>query len=131
VSVFIDGKRWVRGVHQLVADAFKGPRPDGLVCNHKNGVKTDNRPQNLEYVTYAENCRHAHRNGLTPQPPVGRGARNGRARLTEKDVRAARRRAAAGERGEDLAREFGVCRSALNYAVSGHTWAHVPGAVRR
>lgn len=52
------------GVHQLVALTFIGECPVGLVVNHKNGNKKDNRPENLEYVTPSENVSHAHRTGL-------------------------------------------------------------------
>ena len=51
-------------VHILVAFAFCGPRPDGLVVNHKDGVKANNVPGNLEYITDLENHRHASRLGL-------------------------------------------------------------------
>ena len=50
-----------RGVHTLVAGAFIGPRPKGLVINHKDGLKSNNHPSNLEYITNAENIRHAYR----------------------------------------------------------------------
>jgi hypothetical protein len=50
--------------HGLVAEAFLGPRPEGKVINHKNGIKTDNRVANLEYITQKENVEHAHANGL-------------------------------------------------------------------
>ncbi len=46
-------------VHRLVAAAFIGPRPPGEQVNHKDGVGTNNRPQNLEYVTASENQLHA------------------------------------------------------------------------
>ena len=42
-----DGKRGV-GQHRLVHEATKGPIPDGLVVNHINSVRHDNRPENLE-----------------------------------------------------------------------------------
>jgi hypothetical protein len=50
-------------VHCLVAVAFLGPRPGGLEINHKNGIKTDNRSENLEYITHDENIAHATRMG--------------------------------------------------------------------
>lgn len=53
-----------RPVHQMVAAAFIGLRPDGMATNHINGIKTDNRAENLEYVTNSENVLHAHRTGL-------------------------------------------------------------------
>jgi len=52
------------GIHVFIARAYLGPRPSEHTVNHINGIKTDNRPQNLEYVTSAENTRHAWRTGL-------------------------------------------------------------------
>jgi hypothetical protein len=49
-------------VHRLVVEAFIGSIPKGMHVNHKNGVKNDNRLQNLEIVTPAENVRHYHLN---------------------------------------------------------------------
>ena len=46
-------------VHNLVATAFVEGWRKGLEVNHKNGVKTDNRAENLEWVTASENRQHA------------------------------------------------------------------------
>lgn len=51
-------------VHRLVVEAFIGEIGPGFVVNHKNGVKTDNRIENLEIVTYSENLIHAVKNNL-------------------------------------------------------------------
>ena len=55
------GARIVRGtpVHRLVYLAWFGPIPNGCEIDHLNGVKTDNRPCNLEAVTHKENMRRA------------------------------------------------------------------------
>lgn len=46
-------------VHRLVLRAFTGV--SGPQCNHKNGVRNDNRLENLEWMTCSENIRHAFR----------------------------------------------------------------------
>lgn len=50
-----NGKRLAFSIHRLIAQAFI-PNPDGKPCiDHINTVRTDNRIENLRWVTYSEN----------------------------------------------------------------------------
>lgn len=53
------GVRRSWSIHRLVVTAFLGPIPAKMWVNHKNGIKGDNRLENLEVVTPSENHCHA------------------------------------------------------------------------
>jgi hypothetical protein len=67
VRIAVDGRQRDFPIHRLVAEAFLGKCPKGLAVNHKDGVKINNTPENLEYVTNAENTKHAWQTGLMSQ----------------------------------------------------------------
>ena len=52
-----------RRIQTLVAEAFLGPRPDGLQCLHRNDDSSDNRAENLYWGTDADNRADSVRNG--------------------------------------------------------------------
>lgn len=113
------------GVHKLVALAFFGPCPDGHTVNHKNGVKDDNRPENLEYVTWKENVRHS-------MEVLGNrrdGEHNPAAKMTEEDVLRIRERRAAGESYGSLARAFGITSVMARQIAVGRMWTNVGGPI--
>jgi hypothetical protein len=66
VSLSINDKRRSHAVHKLVAAAFFGECPPGKQVNHKYPPKTNNRVDNLEYLTQRENIQHSIRTGLAP-----------------------------------------------------------------
>jgi hypothetical protein len=63
-------------VHSLVLTVFVCPRPTGMICNHIDGIKTNNRVENLEWVTYSENIRHAYGMGLRIPNGKKHGSKN-------------------------------------------------------
>lgn len=118
-----DGARTVtRVVHRLVLEAFGGSSPSpAYQCNHKNAIKTDNRIDNLEWVTGQENVDHSMANGLW-KPHLGEN--HGRAKLTEADVRTIRSCQGI-ERQIDVARRYGVSGTAIKLIWKRKNWAHV------
>lgn len=59
LQVKIHGKKI--NAHRIVAMAFCQGYREGLVVNHKNGIRTDNRSENLEWITPSENVSHGYR----------------------------------------------------------------------
>ncbi len=107
--------------HRIVAEAFLGPPPPGKQTNHKNRDKTDNRAENLEYVTASDNYRHA----LATGHIAVHGSKHWNSKLTEADVRAIRRLAAGGHTHTSLAPRFGVARTIVTRIVNRTWWKHV------
>jgi AraC-like DNA-binding protein len=92
VSLCKNAQPFSISVHKIVAAAFIGPRPTPAhVINHIDAVKSNNHPENLEYVTKAENEQHAVRLGLK-----ARGERHGESKLTDLQRAAIRREHRAG-----------------------------------
>lgn len=59
-------------MHRLVAFAWIDNPLNKRCINHKNGIKTDNRVENLEWNTHGENLIHAHATGLKRPSQLGR-----------------------------------------------------------
>ena len=116
VRVMIGGKRYHALAHRLVWQRFMGNIPRGMTINHKNGLKDDNRPGNLELVTPSENTKHAHRTGLRDQ----HGSKNPAAKLTDNEVAQIRNAyAASGITMAALGDRFGISFQTISKIVHG------------
>lgn len=129
VVLLKDGSRKaLKKAHRLVVEAFIGPIRPGLHVNHKNGIKDDNRLENLEIVTPSQNATHSYstlgRAGANTRP--AKGEKHGNARFTDADIREIRRLYDTGEYTQwALARRFRTGQNQISRIVRRVIWRHV------
>ena len=110
--------------HVMVAEAFIPNPQKKPQVNHINGIKTDNRVENLEWVTRSENMLHAFNTGLL-KPAVG--INQSQTKLTEEQVKYIFN----SEKGaRELGREFNMSHSIICAIRLGKTWNHITGLTR-
>mgnify|MGYP000265356619 CR=1 FL=1 len=138
VALSVDGKLTTHKVHRLVASAFIPNPCNKPQVNHIDGIKTNNNPENLEWVTNKENINHAIKNGLirmqyspierirSVNKTIKKGSLNGFSKLTEKDVIEIRQKytPTVYTRGM-LAKEYGVKVATIKDVVNRKSWKHV------
>lgn len=125
VTIKHNFKKYTPGVHALVAFAFLGAPPGEygrgkIAVNHKNGVRSDNRPENLEWCTYQENLDHACANGR-----MRIGEDNPSVVLTVTKVRKIRALYKSGISKAEITRRFGCSYCAIDLVCRRETWKHV------
>jgi len=118
-----DGAQKPMLVHRLVACAFIGDCPDGYQCNHINGVRSDNRASNLEWVSASDNLKHSFRvlhrkrsNGVRLGPD------HHNAKLCSDDVPRIREMLDGGVSMREIGRTFNVHWSTIREIRDNRTW---------
>lgn len=117
VSMRKNGKRQNKRPHKLFADAFMKNPENKAAINHKNLIKTDNIPCNIEWNTPAENTLHAHAHGAMP---VGEAVRH--AKLNASQVLEIYH---ANESHKKLARKYNVTYRAIAKIKHKISWTSV------
>lgn len=114
------GKGYNFTEHRLVALAFIENPLNKKTINHKNGIKTDNRVENLEWCTNQENIRHAVETGLKDH----KGIKHHKCKLTEEQVLEIRKIGFSQTRTA-LSKKYGVCRNNILGIIRGNNWKHI------
>lgn len=111
VTLYNNGKRCKFLIHRLVALAYI-PNPYNLSqVNHINGVKTDNRVENLEWCSAKENTQHSVKIESF-----------GKSKLTIKQVKEIKIRLSNDELGKDIAKKYNVTPSTISYIKTNKRW---------
>ena len=123
VGIKINNKRYTVSVHRLVAIAFI-PNPENKpYVNHINGIKTDNRVENLEWSTAKENTDHGIRLGLISDI---KGNLNRFSVLSEIDVLEIREtHKNTKQKYSQTAKKYNVSSENISLIVNRKTWKHI------
>lgn len=121
-SISVSGKWKGFIVHRLIAICFI-PNPENKPqVNHKNGIKIDNRIENLEWCTCSDNLKHAFASGLSNR----KGTKHHMCTLTESQVIEIRKEFENGSpKHKDLAIKYKTSRSNIGMIKNRHNWTHI------
>lgn len=117
--VFSNGKRRCVMVHRLMAEAFYpylGTNNYFYEVNHKDGNKTNNSIENLEWLTRQENLQHARDNNLFVSL---RGEQNGNCKYSKKDIVKMKEMYDNGNTIISISKHFGIDRNYLARILKG------------
>jgi len=123
VALQKDCKTFRKNIHRLVALTYLPNLEELPMVNHKNGIKLDNRVENLEWCSGSHNFRHAIESGL--RIPA-RGECNFMTKLTIEQVKEIRIKSVPWKMSyRKLARQYNVTKTTIESLIKRVTWKHV------
>jgi predicted XRE-type DNA-binding protein len=118
VKLWKGSKTYPKSVHRLVLEAFIGLCPEGMEACHNNGVKTDNRLDNLRWDTLSNNQLDRVRHGTDI-----RGDKGSNLKLNSEKVKKIKNLLNEGKLFQrEIAKIFGVSRTNISNIKLNKTW---------
>ena len=115
-------KKYKRRVHNVLATLFV-PNPNNKMCvNHKDGNPLNFDINNLEWVTFSENNKHAYDEGVKPRMV---GNLNGNCNHTEKQIRQSVDLFKTGTSVREISKITGVSRNTIKNVLRGKSWSNL------
>jgi len=108
-------------LHNIIAFMKYGEKSIDLVVNHIDGIKTNNKPDNLEVITQSKNIQHAVTLGLHKRTT---GENHWCSKLNDKKVREMKRLFNTGMQLNKIAEIYGVHETTVGRAIKGKLWKH-------
>ena len=120
-------------IHRLVAETFLPKDGERNVVNHKDGNKHNNTVENLEWVTYSENSKHAVRTGLLNMEPfIIAGSTARKKKIAQ--INASGKTIKVFDSAVEAARQLGLstgnissCAHGIRKTSGGYRWQFVQG----
>ena len=117
-----NGRRIGKRVHRLYAAAFMNNPYQKKYINHKNLIKSDNIPLNMEWSTELENTLHAKINGAIP---CGEAVKH--SKLTKEQVMEIYN---SKDTSNNIEHKYGINKRMVYKIRSGKSWVSVTGGVQ-
>jgi len=129
VTICHDGRKELKFAHRVVAEMFIPPVDGKPYVNHKDGDKTNNAAENLEWVNCSENHKHAFDRGRKSSNPNKNGKcsgeKNAMSKLTGDDIPKMLDMQRLGASQREIAKAFDVNQALVWRVLNNKAWRHV------
>lgn len=117
ITLCVNNKYPKYSIHRLVATHFlKEQRQPGMIVHHMDGNKLNNRADNLQWVSYSYNIKHAYLNGLNISQ---KGEKHFASKITNKQVLEIRDMLDRGLTYTEIAPKYGVSTTCIGSIKRG------------